>query len=276
LEHENTISMLVNDLKQVNGVKAIVLGGSRARGSHHAQSDIDIGLYYDSSSELDIQKLQQVAAHLDDAGRPHLVTEIGGWGPWINGGGWLVVNQYPVDIIYRDLNKVRAVMEQCLSGDITADYQPGHPHGFMNSIYFAEVALCKVLWDPSGMIGEMKTKTIPYPAELKNATIQKFLWEASFAHDTGRKGINKTDLAYIAGCVFRSVSCLNQVLFAVNECYLMNEKGAVAIADSFRVAPRQYAKRVNDIVSLVAEDHAQLEKSFNELYDLIEETKSLL
>ncbi|QJD85965.1 nucleotidyltransferase family protein [Cohnella herbarum] len=273
---DNTISKLVNSLKQINGVRAIVLGGSRARGSHTDNSDIDIGIYYDSVNGLDIPGLQKVAADMDDAGRPDLVTEIGGWGPWINGGGWLDVNHYPVDFLYRDLNKVSTVMRQCLSGEITVDYQPGHPHGFINSIYFSEIALCQALWDPSGIIGEMKTRTIPYPAELKKAMIQKFLWEATFALDTGRKGMHKTDLAYIAGCCFRSISCLNQVLFAVNECYWMNEKGAVAIADSFRLVPSLYSKRVNNIISLVADNREHLEKSFTELSDLIEETKTFV
>ncbi|KQL49615.1 DNA polymerase subunit beta [Brevibacillus choshinensis] len=276
MELENTISKLVNSLKQINGVRAIVLGGSRARGSHNENSDIDIGIYYDSRYGLDIQGLQKVATDMDDTGRLNVVTEIGGWGPWINGGGWLVVNHYPVDFLYRDLNKVSTVMQQCHSGEITVDYQPGHPHGFINSIYFSEIALCKVLWDPSGIIREMKTRTNPYPAELKKATILKFFWEATFALETGRKGMYKIDVAYIAGCCFRSLSCLNQVLFALNECYLMNEKGAVAIADSFRMAPRQYAKRVNNIISLITEDREHLEKSLCELSDLIEETNTFV
>ncbi|MCR8979398.1 nucleotidyltransferase domain-containing protein [Brevibacillus laterosporus] len=276
MEVQNTITKIVDSIKQINGVRALVLGGSRARGSHNINSDIDIGIYYDSSFGLDISGIQQVATIIDDAGRDNLVTPIGGWGPWINGGGWLSVNHYPVDFLYRDLNKVSTVMEQCLSGVITIDYQPGHPHGFINSIYFSEIALCKVLWDPSGIIGEMKARAIPYPPEVKKAIIEKFSWEATFALDTGRKGIYKTDLAYIAGCCFRSLSCLNQVLFALNECYWMNEKGAVAIADSFSIAPRQYANKVNTILSLVTDDRDNLEKSLSLLRDLIHETESLI
>jgi hypothetical protein len=276
MEVQNTITKIVDSIKQINGVRALVLGGSRARGSHNINSDIDIGIYYDSSIGLDISGIQQAATIIDDAGRDNLVTPIGGWGPWINGGGWLSVNHYPVDFLYRDLNKVSTVMEQCLSGVITIDYQPGHPHGFINSIYFSEIALCKVLWDPSGIIGEMKASTIPYPPEVKKAIIEKFFWEATFALDTGRKGIYKTDLAYIAGCCFRSLSCLNQVLFALNECYWMNEKGAVAIADSFSIAPKQYANKVNTILSLVTDDRDNLEKSLSLLRDLIHETESLI
>jgi hypothetical protein len=219
------ISEITDGLKQIDGVHALVLGGSRARGTENPNSDIDIGIYYNANNGLDIAHLSRVASILDDDNRDNLLTEIGGWGPWINGGGWLKVNQKPVDFLFRDLNKVSKIIDQCLMGEITIDYQPGHPHGFINSIYLAEISLCKVLWDPSGIIGEMKSRTNPYPHVLQKAIIRKFLWEANFSLEIGLKGIYKKDLSYIAGCCFRSVSCLNQVLFALNETYWMNEKG---------------------------------------------------
>ena len=46
------------------------------------------------------------------------VTELGVWGPWVDGGGWLRIDGIPVDWIYRDLERVRAAWEdarrQCL------------------------------------------------------------------------------------------------------------------------------------------------------------------
>ncbi|MCM3745777.1 nucleotidyltransferase domain-containing protein [Paenibacillus pasadenensis] len=166
---EHVMEKVVERLKKIEGIKAIVLGGSRAGGTHTSHSDIDIGIYYDSASRLDIAELQKAAAELDDEHRSNLITDIGGWGPWINGGGWLVVEQYPVDILFRDLTQVSKVIQQCLSGEVTMDYQPGHPHGFVNSIYFSEVALCKVLWDCSGILADLKSRTTPYPAVLKAA-----------------------------------------------------------------------------------------------------------
>ena len=270
------ISKIIDSLKQIDGVSALVLGGSRARGTENPNSDIDIGIYYNASNGLDIAQLRRVTSILDDDNRGNLLTEIGGWGPWINGGGWLKVNQKPVDFLYRDQNKVSKVIEQCLSGDITIDYQPGHPHGFLNAIYLAEIALCKVLWDPSGLVGEMKTRTNPYSHVLQKAIIQKFIWEANFSLEIGRKGIYKKDVSYIAGCCFRSVSCLNQVLFALNETYWMNEKGTAAIADSFSLVPSNYSYRVNNILTLVTEDQDDLDQALRMLDDLIHETEHLV
>ncbi|TKC19556.1 DNA polymerase subunit beta [Robertmurraya kyonggiensis] len=273
---QNTISNIVDSLKEINGVSALVLGGSRARGTENPSSDIDIGIYYDSEKELDITQLRRVATQIDDDHRENIVTEIGGWGPWINGGGWLKVNETPVDFIFRDQNKVSQVIDQCVMGNITIDYQPGHPHGFANSIYFAEIALCKVLWDPSGIIRKLKSRTIPYPSVFQKTIIEKYFWEANFSFENGYKGIYKKDLSYIAGCCFRTVSCLNQVLFTINESYLMNEKGATDIANSFSIAPSNYSHRINEIFTLIKEDEACLKTALNLMGDLIQETENLL
>ncbi|MCM3626987.1 nucleotidyltransferase domain-containing protein [Paenibacillus glycanilyticus] len=273
---QRTISNIVDHLKQVKGVTAIVLGGSRARGTETPGSDIDIGIYYDSETGLDIPGLAQAASLMDDEHRRNIVTELGGWGPWINGGGWLNVNQTPVDFLYRDQKKVSQVIEQCIAGDVTIDYQTGHPHGVANAIYMAEVALCQVLWDPAEVIGKLKSRTSPYPPAFKKAVIEKFFWEAGFSLDNGKKGIYKNDLSYMAGCCFRSVSCLNQVLFAINETYLMNEKGAAAIADSFPIVPRHYSRRVNEIFTLITENRDGLNNAFNRMSELIQETEDLI
>jgi len=78
----------------VSGTKAIVFGGSRARGTNHSASDVDLGIYYDSRHLSNLSELGKVATKLDDENRTDLTTPIGGWGPWINGGGRLRIIQY--------------------------------------------------------------------------------------------------------------------------------------------------------------------------------------
>ena len=117
-------------LRTLSGVAAVVLGGSVARGDADARSDVDLGLYYDPARPFAIPALREVARELDDRHQADLVTDFGGWGPWINGGGWLVIGGTRVDWLYRDLTKVGVVVADCLDGRYATYYQPGHPTRF--------------------------------------------------------------------------------------------------------------------------------------------------
>jgi hypothetical protein len=191
------------------------------------------------------------------------------WGKWINGGGWLKVEGIPVDFLYRDVAQVSQVIDDCHAGEITIDYQPGHPHGFVSSIYMGEVALCLPLHDPQGVLATLKAKTTPYPAKLKEATINKFAWEISFSLVVAQKAVARGDVAYAVGCCFRSVACMTQVLFALNETYLLNEKGAVALANGFTLCPPDYQQRVESVFALLATD-AELIREAIAILDAIE------
>jgi predicted nucleotidyltransferase len=96
------VRRVVDRLQSVRGVAAIALGGSRARGTHTQKSDVDLGIYYQPENPIDLMALNRLASELDDDRGPNLVTPIGGWGKWINGGGWLRIEGVPVDFLYRD------------------------------------------------------------------------------------------------------------------------------------------------------------------------------
>jgi predicted nucleotidyltransferase len=248
------IHRVVERLQSIQGIAAIALGGSRARGNHTQKSDVDLGIYYNPENPLDVTALNHLASELDDNYRANLITPIGGWGKWINGGGWLKIEGVSVDFLYRDVVQVNRVIGDCHAGQITIDYQPGHPHGFVSSIYMGEVAICLPLHDPYNVLDALKAKTTPYPIQLKQATINTFAWEISFSLFIAQKAIARGDVAYAAGCCFRSVACMNQVLFALNEEYLLNEKGAVAVANSFALCPQNYQQRVESVFALLAAD----------------------
>ncbi|MBD1846242.1 nucleotidyltransferase domain-containing protein [Cyanobacteria bacterium FACHB-63] len=248
------IHCVVDRLQSVQGVAAIALGGSRARGNYTQKSDVDLGIYYSPENPLDLIALNHLASELDDNHRTNLITPIGEWGKWINGGGWLQIEGVPVDFLYRDLAQVSRVIDDCYAGEITIDYQPGHPHGFVSSIYMGEVAICLSLHDPHSVLDNLKAKTKPYPIQLKQATINKFAWEISFSLFVAKKAVVRGDVVYAAGCCFRSVACMNQVLFALNEEYLLNEKGAVAVANSFALCPRNYQQQAESVFALLTVD----------------------
>ncbi|WP_233165656.1 nucleotidyltransferase domain-containing protein [Archangium sp. Cb G35] len=231
MEHP-VLARLVEALRPVRGLAAIVLGGSRARGTAGPASDYDIGLYYEPDAPLDVAALQAAIAPLVDD-PSSTVTRIGDWGPWINGGGWLTLSGVEVDLIYRDLGRVREVIAEARQGRFSMNYQPGHPHGFCSTIWMGEVATCQPLLDPSGRIAELKGETSPFPEALRDALIARFGWEVGFAIENAELAARRAEQLHVAGCAYRSLSCVAQVLFALNSRYLINEKGALTEAAAY-------------------------------------------
>lgn len=272
---KSLIEEIAERLKEVGGIQAVVLGGSRARGSHTSSSDVDLGLYYHAEQPIDLEALARLAAELDDERRQNLVTPFGGWGPWINGGGWLKVQGVPVDFLYRELGKVSQVIHACRAGQVEISYQAGHPHGFLSAIYLAEIAVCRVLWEQKAWITHLKQLTQPYPQALKRALLEKFTWEINFHLGGVRKGASRLDRVYTAGCAFRAAACMVQVLFALNEQYWLNEKGAVALTERFALRPPNFQARLEAAFRRLGGEPAEIEQAAAELESLSLEIEKL-
>jgi len=248
------LARIIPVLADVPGVAAIVLGGSRARGTAHAASDYDIGLYYKDAAALDTDRLCEAVTSLVDEPNAVHVTPIGEWGPWIVGGAWLAIGGRKVDLLYRSIDKVAEVIEACRRGEIGMHYQPGHPHGFCSAIWMGEVALCRPLHDPNGFIAALKARTTPYPSTLREAIIRRFQWEILFSIENAELALPRRDATHIAGCAYRALSCIGEVLFALNGQYLINEKGALAAAAGFPVTLTNATARVADVWRLIGSD----------------------
>lgn len=262
-------------LGQVTGVAAVALGGSRARGTATATSDIDLGIYYEPETPLDVDALRALARGLD--GRPDAgATAPGEWGPWINGGAWLVVEGVRVDWLYRDLARVRAVIADCRAGHITSDYQVGHPHGFHNHMYLAETIVCRPLHDPTGALAALKAAATPYPEPLRAAIIRRFLWEAGFSLEGGAKGVPRLDVTYVAGCLYRTAACLLQVLFALNREPFLNEKGAAALAAGFPLAPPGLAATLVAVLGATGATEAAMRARLAQMEALLHDVAALV
>jgi hypothetical protein len=244
---------LVSALADVPGVEAVVLGGSRARGTAHVASDYDLGLYFSAARPLDTERLLGVARTLVDDPATAEVTPVGGWGPWIVGGGWLSIEGRKVDLLYRNIDAVAQVIADCRNGEIGMHYQPGHPHGFCSAIWMGEVALCRPLHDPQGVVAKLKAMTEPYPPHLGEALIRRFRWEVLFCIENAELAVARAEQTHVAGCAYRALACLAQVLFALNERYLINEKGALQEAATFPLTIPQLTPRIAEIWRLIGE-----------------------
>lgn len=260
-------------LGEVPGVAAVALGGSWARGEACPDSDVDLGLYYSPDVPPDVEDLRRLARDLDDRPLPGLVTDVGAWGPWINGGGWLRIADRPLDWLYCDAGKVRATVERCLDGQTACHYQPGHPHGFHEHIYPGKVHHCRILHDPEDLLRELKAAVAVYPPKLKSEIVRRYLWEAGFSLWTARKPAARGEASYVSGCLFRGVACMVQALFARNERWFLNEKGSVAAVEALPVRPEGFSEAASRLLGRPGLDANALLASVSRYEALLDEVR---
>ncbi|WP_406500667.1 nucleotidyltransferase domain-containing protein [Streptomyces sp. NBC_00846] len=247
------------------GIRAVVLGGSRARGTHRPDSDWDLGLYYRGTPDL--AALTALASEVQ--GSPAEVAGPGSWGPWVDGGAWLRVDGVPVDWILRDLDRVEAVWADCREGRYEVGVQPGHPLGFWSPAYPGEVALGRVLADPRGELTALQRETRTYPEPLRTA-LAEAAWEAGFSVDAARKSAPTGDTLHVALCLSRAFGILAQSLHAHHRTWCLNEKGASAAAATLPDTPVGFAGRIDS--TLRGLDAAAVERAA----ELVRDVRSAL
>jgi nucleotidyltransferase-like protein len=251
---EDALTQVAELLAQVAGVVGVTLGGSRARGVHAPDSDVDLGVYY--LPPLDVDGLREVAEQVADPGGE--VTEPGAWGPWVDGGAWLRIDGDAVDWLYRDLDRVRTSWQDAQQGRFAFHAQVGHALGVPDFAYAGELALGIVLADPSGVLAALQSQTTAYPPALAGAIVTAALWEARFCLDIADKAVTRGDTAYVAGCLFRAVELCAHALHASARRWLVNEKGAVDAAGRLRESPPGFSPRAHGLLARLGDEPAQL------------------
>ena len=274
-EIEEILSLVAGRVAKIDGVAAIVLGGSRARGNADERSDIDLGIYYDGANPFSTAALGAAAQELDDRHLDGLVTSFGQWGAAVNGGGWLEIRGHHVDFIYREIGAVREAIEDCIAGRPRSVYQLGHPLGFHMQIYAGEVHVCRLLFDSAGAIAELKSLVREYPEKFRAAAIAKHLFDAEFEISIAAKPAARADVMYVAGCLFRAAGFMTLVLYALNRRFFLNEKGAFAESRRFAIKPARFHDTAASVLGSIGTTSAELSASFDSFQSLVAELSQL-
>jgi predicted nucleotidyltransferase len=273
-EKQALLQRLVEELRQVDGVQAIVLGGSYARGVQRADSDLDIGLYYDEAAPFAIETIRAIARSLSSGGEP-TVTGFYEWGAWVNGGAWIQTAAGKVDFLYRNLDQVQRTIAEAQQGILHHDYGQQPAYGFYSVIYLAETQICLPLFDPHGQIERLKAQVASYPPLLKSRTMDSHLWSAEFTLIHARSFADQGDVYTTVGCLTRAAANLTQVLFALNEVYFIGDKRAMAQVAGFRLTPPAYGDRLAHILAQPGATRDQLSKTVADLSNLWQEVVAL-
>jgi hypothetical protein len=259
-------------LVRVPGVVGVMLGGSRARGTEHVDSDIDLGLYY--RPPLDVAALRAVAAAVVDnrGSAPPDLTEPGGWGSWVDGGGWLTIGGTAVDWIYRNLDRVQTSWQMAQEGEFSFHFQVGHPLGVPDFAYAGEVALGVVLADPRGELTVVKNQATTYPAKLTEAVVNRLV-EAEFLLGALSKSAQRADVALVAGTLFRVVGLCAHAIHAKSGRWVITEKGLIPAAAELPEAPVDFAIRARRMLGRLGTEPEELLMAINTAEAIVGEVR---
>jgi hypothetical protein len=262
-------------LAQVPGVVAVALGGSHARGAARPDSDVDLALYYHEAAPFAIDQVRALARSVNDRPDP-VVADFYGWGDYVNGGAWLTVAGQRVDFLYRNVDQVQRVIDDCRAGRWEYRYfmQPvygGHSHS-----YLGETHVCVPLHDPDGVLAALKALVADYPPALKEGLLDTWLGAVEILDlYAARKAASREDVYNAVGALTRIASRLTQALFALNETYFLNDKGALEAIDGFARRPARYRETVTDILAHPGATSSELTESVERMATLYRQVKAL-
>jgi hypothetical protein len=191
------------------------------------------------------------------------VTALYEWGPWVNGGAWLTVDGQRVDLLYRNLDQVRRVIADCEAGRIESHYEQQPPFGYFSWTYLGDLHACRPLYDPTGVIAELRGRVRAYPPALRGAIVRGQLWSAEF---TG---------VHTVGCLARVTRSLVQVLFAWNEVFFTSDKTALFEIGGLPAQPDDFAARVTLALAQPGATPAELARTVAAVRALTTETAAL-
>jgi hypothetical protein len=204
------VSNLRDVLAAMPGTVAVVLGGSRAVGSHQAASDWDLGVYYRGAIDLTALSARGT------------VFPPGSWGRVMNGGAWLDCEGEKVDVLLRDLDVVEHWTERAQDGEFERDALLGYLCGVPTYSLCAELASCRPL---HGHVA-----AVPFPAKLAAAAPQVWRFCRSFSLDYARMQARRGNAVGVAGQVASAVLQEAHAIVCERGEWVCNEKHLIAAA----------------------------------------------
>lgn len=238
------VADVVDMLGAMPGVVAVVLGGSRAQGTHDTGADWDLGLYYRST--IDLTALSAIGT----------VHPPGSWGRIMNGGAWLTCGSERVDVLLRDLDTVDHWTRLANEGQFERDALLGYLAGIPTYVLCAELASCTTL------VGELAIAPA-FPARLAESAPHVWRFCRSFSLEYARAQARRGNVAGAVGQTATAAMEEGHAILCERGAWICNEKrllsaaGLDAVHELFSRAPSEREA----LVAWVDEVAARLESA---------------
>ena len=202
------LAPLLDDLEAIPGVRAVVLGGSRALGREDGGSDWDIGVYY--QGPIDLRAL----------GRWGEFHPPGAWGRIMNGGAWLLIDRLKVDVLLRDVDVVDRWSDSARRGHFEIDLLLGYLAGVPTYSLLAERSVARILRGALPDAGE-------FPKRLAEVALERWRFHRRFTIEQARSRAKRADLVGAIGQVAKATVDEAHARLAGQRRWVLNEKRIV-------------------------------------------------
>jgi len=224
----------------------IALGGSHAKGTADADSDVDIYLFADAFVPA-ARRVELVAGRLGDAAQ---AVSWGADAPFVEGGTDFSVDGIRVECWLRSARRVEATIADCLQGRIRREHAVWTAMGYFNYVALGDVHAMRIVDDPRGMLARWKAQVATYPEPLRDAILRHFMAEAAFwpenRHYLG--AVERTDVIYTSAIVQQAAQALIQVVFALNREYFPGEKKLAEALEKLTIVPAEFAATIEGLL----------------------------
>jgi hypothetical protein len=254
------------------GPYAIALGGSYAKGSSDAHSDVDVYLF---AREV----IPRVARNQNVS--QALGVEPASWGqdePFIQAGTDFTYRGQSVECWLRNTEQVETSLAASMEGEMHRQYVVWTAMGFFNYVALADVHAMHVVEDPSGLLQTWKKRVSVYPEKLREAILGKFIPEAAFwpRNPHYDRAVEREDVIYTSAIVQQVVQALVQVLFALNYEYFPGEKKLTLALNKLRIQPEAFSARTEALLFPGSTPgRSQLRKQQQELAALVADVEQI-
>lgn len=251
------IKNIVKDFQEINGIRAIALGGSSA--SHYDDSISDFDLYFYTDSEIDLKKRIEIAQkYSDNFEIDNRFFE--------TGDEWTLRDTNKgIDIMYRSPEWIESQIKR-----IWEEY--GASVGY-STCFIYNVKNSEILYDKNNWYKNLQEKvSSEYPEQLSKNIIDKNLpliygkMAATFTEQI-TNAVKRNDFVSVNHRVSAFLASYFDVIFALNKQLHPGEKRLIRFAkDNCKILPENFEKNINDLItSPINEKEIYLDKIIKEL-----------
>ncbi len=241
--------------KMVIGKYAVSVAGSVGKGISDKNSDIDFRLFYEDRIP-DKDEWEKLRKEFNEKAVEYKKK------------GIKIDDFWP-----RSIKEVDETLDKWIAGE-------GEPIEFDWTIWgyhtLTDINNQHIIKDDYGIISKWHEKLKEYSAVLKRTTVEKNIklikyWRNDYHY---KSKVERQDTVFLCGITSKLIHSIMLIVYAINEKYYVGDGNNLKFAQNFKVKPKNFSKRIEDILYPVKSDD-MFENQYKQVLEIIDDVINL-